>query len=102
MASSKKGISALQLQRSLDLKSYKRAWFMAHRIREAMDIPAEPRPLGGEGKVVEADETYVGGKEAQQARLQAQPEEHRRVGKKVVRDARSNAKAAPARSTSPT
>src|SRR5215469_4073441 len=65
MASSKKGISALQLQRSLDLKSYKSAWFMAHRIREAMGLPTgePPAPLGGEGKVVEADETYVGGKE---------------------------------------
>jgi transposase-like protein len=62
MAASKKGISALQLQRSLDLKSYKSAWFMAHRIREAMNIAPEG-PLGGEGKVVEADETYVGGKE---------------------------------------
>lgn len=41
MASSKKGISALQLQRTLDLKSYKSAWFMAHRIREAMALPAE-------------------------------------------------------------
>ena len=66
MASSKKGISALQLQRSLDLKSYKSAWFMAHRIREAMALPTgdTPAPLGGEGKTVEVDETYVGGKEA--------------------------------------
>jgi transposase-like protein len=65
MASSKKGISALQLQRSLDLKSYKSAWFMAHRIREAMALPAgePPEPLGGFGKTVEADETFVGGKE---------------------------------------
>jgi transposase-like protein len=63
MASSKKGISALQLQRTLDLKSYKSAWFMAHRIREAMGLLADPSPLGGEGKTVEADTTYVGGKE---------------------------------------
>jgi len=63
MASSKKGISALQLQRTLDLKSYKSAWFMAHRIREAMGLPADASPLGGEGKTVEADTTYVGGKE---------------------------------------
>ena len=65
MASSKKGVSALQLQRSLDLKSYKSAWFMAHRIREAMALPLgeTPSPLGGEDKVVEADTTYVGGKE---------------------------------------
>jgi transposase-like protein len=60
MASSKKGISALQLSRSLDI-TYKSAWFMAHRIREAMNLAPEG-PLGGEGKTVEADETYVGGK----------------------------------------
>ncbi len=60
MASSKKGMSAHQLGRSLDI-TYKSAWFMAHRIREAMGEP-NPGPLGGENKVVEADETYVGGK----------------------------------------
>jgi len=62
MASSKKGISAHQLHRSLDI-TYKSAWFMAHRIREAMGLPTDPTALGGEGKVVEADATYVGGKE---------------------------------------
>src|ERR1700684_642540 len=47
MASSKKGISAHQLHRSLDI-TYKSAWFMAHRIREAMALPPEPQsPLGG-------------------------------------------------------
>jgi transposase-like protein len=60
MASSKKGVSALQLSRSLDV-TYKTAWFMAHRIREAMNMAPEG-PLGGEGKIVEADETYVGGR----------------------------------------
>lgn len=62
MVSSKKGISAHQLMRNLGLGSYRTAWFMAHRIREAMK-PAEPvmdEPLGGLGAVVEADETYVG------------------------------------------
>ncbi|MDP3660787.1 IS1595 family transposase [Phenylobacterium sp.] len=62
MASSKKGVSAHQLHRTLGV-TYKSAWFMAHRIREAMRLDA-PEPLGGEGKVVEVDETYVGGKEA--------------------------------------
>lgn len=62
MSSSKKGISAHQLHRTLGV-TYKTAWFMAHRIREAMN-PADPAPIGGEGKVVEVDETYVGGKEA--------------------------------------
>jgi transposase-like protein len=61
MASSKKGVSAHQLHRSLGL-DYKSAWFMAHRIREAMrldDLPGSD-PLGGSGKIVEADETYFG------------------------------------------
>lgn len=57
--SSKKGISATQLQRDLGLGSYRTAWFMAHRIREAMTGSASG-PLGGEGKIVEADETYFG------------------------------------------
>jgi transposase-like protein len=61
MASSKKGVSAHQLHRSLGI-TYKSAWFMAHRIREAMSMPPETG-MGGDGKVVEADETYVGGKE---------------------------------------
>lgn len=59
MCASKKGVSALQLQRELALGSYRTAWFMAHRIREAM-IDTDDTPLGGEGKVVEADETYYG------------------------------------------
>lgn len=62
ISSSKKGMSAHQLHRTLGV-TYKTAWFMAHRIREAMN-PADPAPIGGSGKVVEADETYVGGKEA--------------------------------------
>ncbi|RUX48079.1 IS1595 family transposase [Mesorhizobium sp. M4A.F.Ca.ET.050.02.1.1] len=60
MASSKKGMSAHQLHRMLGV-TYKTAWFMAHRIREAMaeDVKSSG-PLGGEGKTVEADETYIG------------------------------------------
>lgn len=63
MSSSKKGMSAHQLHRTLGV-TYKTAWFMAHRVREAM-APAKgsKEPLGGKGKIVEADETYVGGKE---------------------------------------
>jgi len=61
MASSKKGVSALQIERTLGV-TYKTAWFMAHRIREAMKVE-NPEPLGGEGKIIEIDETYVGGKE---------------------------------------
>jgi transposase-like protein len=63
MAASKKGMSAHQLHRMLGV-TYKTAWFMAHRIREAMaPSPKDKGPLGGEGKTVEADTTYVGGKE---------------------------------------
>jgi transposase-like protein len=60
LTSSKKGISAHQLHRMLGV-TYKTAWFMAHRIREAM-TPKNPPQLGGEGQTVEVDETYVGKK----------------------------------------
>lgn len=58
LCSSKKGMSAHQLHRSIGV-TYKTAWFMFHRIREAMKEPAFADKLSG---VVEADETYVGGK----------------------------------------
>jgi len=58
MCSSKKGISAHQLHRTLGI-GYEAAWFMCHRIREAMR-DGGLSPLGGEGKIVEADETYFG------------------------------------------
>ena len=63
MACSKKGISTHQLHRMIGV-SYKSTWFMTHRLREAMRDGKFPGALGGEGKVVEADETYIGGKEA--------------------------------------
>lgn len=59
MTASKKGVSAHQLHRSLHI-TYKSAWFLAHRIREAMRSGGLLPPLGGGGKVVEADETYFG------------------------------------------
>ena len=58
MASSKKGISAHQLHRTLEI-TYKSAWFLAHRIREAMR-DGKLSPMGGNGKTVEVDETYIG------------------------------------------
>jgi transposase-like protein len=61
MGASKKGMSALQLQRMLGV-TYKTAWFLCHRIREAM-TPTKRGPLGGDGKIVEADESHFGGKE---------------------------------------
>jgi transposase-like protein len=61
LTSSKKGFSAHQLHRSLGV-TYKTAWFMAHRIREAMRTGGLA-PMGGAGGVVEADETYIGRKE---------------------------------------
>ena len=60
MCSSKKGISAKQLERTLGV-TYKTAWFMAHRIREAMR-DGNPGIMGGGGSTVEVDETYWGNK----------------------------------------
>lgn len=60
MASSKKGMSAKQLERMLGT-TYETAWFLFHRLRECA-IDPKRGPLGGKNKVIEADETYVGGK----------------------------------------
>jgi transposase-like protein len=65
MCSSKKGISAHQLHRTLEV-DYKSAWFLAHRIREAMR-DSKLTPIGGSGKIVEADETYIGKMSGQEA-----------------------------------
>jgi transposase-like protein len=61
LCASKKGMSAKQIERMLGV-TYKTAWFMCHRLREAMDGANGDGPLGGPDMVVEADETYVGGK----------------------------------------
>ena len=68
MASSKKGISSNQLHRTLGV-TLKTAWFMSHRIREAMRYN-DMTPFGGEGGVVEVDETFIG-------RLKGAPRESR-------------------------
>ena len=73
MAASKKGMSAAQMGRMIGV-SYKTAWFLCHRIREAMEGANPTGPMGGEGKSVEADETYVGGKAKNRA--------HRKPAKK--------------------
>ncbi len=62
MANAKKGMSALQLQRHIGT-NYETAWFLFHRLRELAPTPLEAGPIGGEGKIVEADTTYIGGKE---------------------------------------
>jgi transposase-like protein len=67
MASSKKGISAHQLMRQLGIGSYRTAWFLAHRVREAM-ATRETEPMGGEGEIVEIDETFTGTKEGVEKR----------------------------------
>jgi transposase-like protein len=59
MNASKKGVSSHQLHRALGI-TYQSAWFMTHRIREAMRDGGYTGPLGGEGEIVEADETYYG------------------------------------------
>jgi transposase-like protein len=92
MASSKKGMSAHQLHRMLGV-TYKTAWFLCHRIREAM-ADAEPNktggPLGGKGKIVEADETVIGGKTKNRAFRDPAPK--KAVVTLVERDGRARSK----------
>jgi len=64
MASSKKGVSSHQLHRALGV-TYKTAWFLTHRIREAMRAGGLMPPMGSNGGVVEADETFIGFLEGQ-------------------------------------
>jgi transposase-like protein len=71
LMASKKGISALQIGRMLGL-SKKTAWFLMHRIRESLRDTAVG-PLGGSNKVVEADESYVGGKAKNRAHREPAP-----------------------------
>jgi transposase-like protein len=66
LTASKKGVSAHQIHRSLDI-SYKSAWFMMHRLREALRTGGLA-PMGGPGKTVEVDETYIGRMEGQPAK----------------------------------
>jgi transposase-like protein len=75
MCSSKKGISSNQLHRTLGV-SLKTAWFMSHRIREAMRVVGM-EPMGGDGAVVEVDETFFG-------RVQGEPKRRGTGHKHVV------------------
>ena len=77
MAASKKGISAKQMQRDLNLGSYRTAWFVCMRVREAMKLPKmSPGRLGGEGKSLESDETFVGGKKKNAHVGKPEPRKH--------------------------
>ncbi len=78
LCSSKKGMSAHQLHRMLGV-TYKSAWFMAHRIRYAMEQPPFARLLTG---TVEVDETYVGGKVRRANKVQSRPLDPRQPDKR--------------------
>ena len=75
MCASKKSISAKQIQRMIGV-TYKTAWFMCHRVREAMR-PMGFDKLGGGGSIVEADETYFG---TSNKALRAKAEGKKRTG----------------------
>jgi transposase-like protein len=72
MMSSKKGMSALQISRMIG-KPYKTVWFLCHRIRESLKDTPDLPPMGGNEKIVEADETYIGGKAKNRAHRKPAP-----------------------------
>jgi transposase-like protein len=90
MASSKKGMSAHQLHRMMNV-SYEAAWFLFHRLREAAnDVGGGSGPFGGPNRVVEADESYIGGKARNKAF--GPPPKKMAVFTLVERDGRSHSR----------
>lgn len=81
MAASKKGISSKQIERMLGV-TYKTAWFMTHRLREAMKHSGGV--FGTNGGTIEADATYVGGKEKNRHRSKRNPKNIGGIGKECV------------------
>jgi transposase-like protein len=82
MLASKKGMSALEVGRLLGL-SKKTAWFLCHRIRESLR-GTKLEPLGGANKVVEADESFVGGKEGNKHKSKRKPGQQGQGDKEAV------------------
>jgi transposase-like protein len=82
MCSSKKGVSANQLHRTLGI-TLKSAWFLAHRLREAMR-DGTLAPMGGAGKYVEADTTHIGGREKNKHVGKRNPKNIGGTGKQIV------------------
>ena len=84
MCASKTQVSALQLQRQLEIGSYRSAWHLCHRIRLALHDVIPTDKIGGEGKIVEADTTYIGGKERNKHRSKRNRSHIGGVGKQAV------------------
>jgi transposase-like protein len=82
LMASKKGMSALQVGRMLGI-SKKTAWFLCHRIRESLR-QADPEMLGGDGKAVEVDESFVGGVEENKHRSKRKHQGTGGTGKEAV------------------
>lgn len=80
MCQSKKGMSALQIQRTLGLGSYRSAWYMCHRVRAAMENTDFTKLMGE----VEVDETYVGGKAVNRHRYERKAKPYERAHVPVV------------------
>ena len=92
MCSSKKGVSANQLGREVGV-SYKTAWFMCHRVREAMRQEPLASMLGEGGGMVELDETYLGGKKANNRHANRTAAAGRKTAVMTLMDREGDAKA---------